>query len=41
MKHSKFGEGLVIDASDKIVTVAFDSVGIKKLARGIAPLKKL
>lgn len=39
--HSKFGTGLVIDADEKIVTVAFDSAGIKKLARGIAPLKKI
>ena len=41
VSHNKFGAGLVIEATDKIVTVAFDSVGIKKLARDIAPLKKL
>ena len=41
MQHSKFGTGMVIDANDKIVTVVFDSAGIKKLARGIAPLKKI
>ena len=41
VQHSKFGTGMVIDANDKIVTVVFDSAGIKKLARGIAPLKKI
>ena len=41
VSHPKFGEGLVIDMTPSIVTVAFDSVGIKKLAIGIAPLKKV
>ena len=41
VKHGKFGEGLVISVTDSIVTVAFDTAGIKKLAKGIAPLKKL
>lgn len=39
--HKKFGEGLVIDVSGSTVTVAFGSVGVKKMAVGIAPLKKL
>jgi DNA helicase-2/ATP-dependent DNA helicase PcrA len=39
--HSKFGSGMVIEANEKIVEVAFDSVGIKKLAKGLAPLKKI
>lgn len=39
--HKKFGEGLVIESAGSIVTVAFDSVGIKKLARDVAPLEKL
>lgn len=39
VRHKKFGEGLVIEVSDSIVKVAFDKVGIKKLAAGIAPLE--
>ena len=41
VKHPKFGEGMVIEATASVVTVAFDDAGIKKLAKGIAPLKKL
>jgi DNA helicase-2/ATP-dependent DNA helicase PcrA len=41
VSHSKFGEGLVIESVGSIVTVAFDSVGIKKLAKDVAPLEKL
>lgn len=40
VSHGKFGSGLVIEADDKTITVMFDSEGRKKLARGIAPLKK-
>ena len=39
--HGKFGHGIVVDASAKTVTVAFDEGGTKKLAKGIAPLKKV
>lgn len=39
--HAKFGPGLVLEADAKTVTVVFDSVGIKKLAKDIAPLKKI
>ena len=39
--HGKFGKGLVISADEKIVSVMFDSVGMKKLAKDIAPLTKL
>ena len=39
VRHNKFGEGLVIEVSDSIVKVAFDTAGIKKLAAGIAPLE--
>lgn len=38
--HGKFGHGIVVDTDAKTVTVAFDEGGIKKLAKGIAPLKK-
>ena len=41
VSHGKFGEGLVIEADDKTVTVMFDGAGRKKLAKGIAPLQKL
>ena len=41
VKHDKFGEGTVITSSGNIVTVVFDSVGTKKLAKDLAPLTKL
>lgn len=41
VSHPKFGKGLVIEATGSTLTVAFDAVGIKKLARDIAPLTKL
>jgi len=41
VSHSKFGEGLVLGVDGGTVTVAFDSVGVKKLARDIAPIKKI
>ncbi len=41
ISHGKFGEGMVLEADDKTVTVMFDSVGRKKMAKGIAPLKKI
>ena len=41
VSHPKFGEGMVIEEDQNIVQVIFDSVGIKKMAKGIAPLKKI
>lgn len=41
VSHGKFGEGMVLEAADTIVTVAFDGAGVKKLALGVAPLKKI
>lgn len=41
VSHSKFGEGLVIETDERTLTVMFDSVGRKKLAKGIAHIKKL
>ena len=41
VSHSKFGEGLVIAVDGSTVTIAFDSVGVKKLAKDIAPIKKI
>ena len=43
--HSSFGEGIVmetrIDHVEEEVTVAFESVGIKRLAASLANLEKL
>jgi len=41
VSHSKFGEGLVLSVEGSTVTIAFDSVGVKKLAKDIAPIKKI
>ncbi len=41
VKHAKFGTGLIVGEDTSTLTVAFDSVGIKKMAKGIAPLKKI
>ena len=41
VSHPKFGEGMVIEENGSIVQVAFDSEGVKKLAKGIAPLRKV
>ena len=41
VSHSKFGEGLVLAIEGSTVTIAFDSVGVKKLAKDIAPIKKI
>jgi DNA helicase-2/ATP-dependent DNA helicase PcrA len=41
VRHMKFGDGLVIDADDKTVTVMFDTKGRKKLSRGLAPIGKI
>lgn len=41
VRHAKFGQGLVIDQDGKTITVIFDTAGQKKMAKGIAPLKKI
>ena len=41
VSHAKFGEGLVIEVKGNVASIMFDSVGLKKLARDIAPIKKL
>lgn len=41
VEHAKFGVGHVTDMTESTVTVNFASVGTKKLAKGIAPLKKI
>lgn len=39
--HPKFGNGMVITIKGNIITIAFDAVGIKKLALDVAPITKL
>ena len=41
VSHAKFGSGMVIEADDKTLTIIFDDAGRKKMAKGIAPLKKI
>ena len=41
VEHEKFGEGTVITSQGNVVTVVFESVGTKKLAKDLAPLKKI
>lgn len=41
VSHNKFGEGLVIGSDSRVLEVMFDSVGLKKLARDLAPVKKV
>lgn len=41
VSHNKFGEGLVLSVDGSTVTIAFDTVGVKKLAKDIAPIKKI
>lgn len=41
LTHPKFGEGLLIDQDKKTMTIAFDSVGIKKLGKGFVKLTKV
>jgi DNA helicase-2/ATP-dependent DNA helicase PcrA len=41
ISHEKFGEGLVISSQGDIITVAFKSVGLKKLSSSLAPIRKV
>ena len=41
VSHGKFGHGIVVDVTSSTVTVVFDDFGTKKLAIGMAPLKKV
>ncbi len=41
VKHAKFGEGLVIEVDGKVASIMFESVGLKKLAKDIAPIEKI
>ncbi len=41
VSHNKFGGGKVVSVEGSTITIAFDTVGIKKLAKDIAPIKKI
>ncbi|MFA5270437.1 MAG: UvrD-helicase domain-containing protein [Patescibacteria group bacterium] len=41
VEHAHFGVGSVIRVNDDEVVVLFGKLGVKRLARGLAPLKKL
>ena len=41
VEHTKFGRGTVIEDAGNTVTVYFDTVGVKKMAKDLAPLKKI
>ena len=41
VRHNKFGTGMVVENNGKIIQIMFDEVGLKKMAVGVAPLKKL
>jgi len=41
VEHRNFGEGIVVQVSGDQVLVSFLACGLKKLVRGVAPLKKL
>ena len=41
LKHPKFGEGLLIEQDAKTMSIMFDSVGLKKLAKGFVKITKI
>jgi len=41
VKHKEFGEGIVISNDDEIITVAFENIGVKKLAKKIVQLERV
>ncbi len=41
VRHAVFGNGSVIEVHDGVATIAFDTVGSKKLALSVAPLEKI
>lgn len=40
VKHTKFGSGLVVEEDEKTISVMFDSVGKKRLGKGILHLSR-
>ena len=41
VEHAKFGKGTVIEIKGNIITVMFEEFGVKKMAKDMAPLKKI
>ena len=41
VSHDKFGTGTVIEASGNVLTVIFDEHGTKKLAKDLAPMRRV
>jgi DNA helicase-2/ATP-dependent DNA helicase PcrA len=41
VSHPEFGKGIVISQDENLITVAFPKLGLKKLAKGIAPLERI
>ena len=41
VEHPKFGRGTVIEAKGNVLTIIFDEFGTKKLAKDLAPLRKV
>ncbi len=40
VKHQEFGQGIVVYSDDDTITVAFENIGVKKLAKKIVQLEK-
>lgn len=40
VNHSEFGDGIIVAQDENIITVAFPQVGIKKIMKNAAPIKK-
>ncbi|MDZ7611431.1 MAG: 3'-5' exonuclease [Candidatus Moranbacteria bacterium] len=41
VEHPDFGKGMVISQDENLVTIAFPGVGLKKLSKQVAPLRKI
>ncbi|MDD5823920.1 MAG: UvrD-helicase domain-containing protein [Firmicutes bacterium] len=41
LKHPKFGEGLLIEQDAKTLSIMFDSVGMRKIAKGYVKIEKI
>jgi hypothetical protein len=38
--HPDFGKGIVISQDENLATIAFPGIGLKKLSKKVAPLRK-
>jgi hypothetical protein len=41
VEHVQFGGGLIVSLAGTIATIAFKRAGVKKMALGIAPIRKV